>query len=280
MISSSPLVSVCIPVYNCEKFIGSAIDSVLSQTFRDFELLIVDDCSTDGTSHIVKQYHDPRIRYVVNDANLGLSGNWNKALSLALGSYIKILCDDDVLYPDCLKRQVDILDNPEHTAVALVCCGRDVIDESGNRIMNRKFGSSRGRLSGPVAVRKTIRAGTNLIGEPTAVLFRKNFLKIVGEFDGAMPYLIDLDFWCRLLLHGDVYILPESMCAFRVSSKSLSVGMVHRQSSDFRKLLKKMADEPRYRLRILDRACGAWMSVINQVLRQLFYTLLALKRRL
>ena len=105
----SPLVSVCIPVYNCERYIGEAIQSVLDQTLADFELIVCDDCSTDGTLKAVEGCRDPRIRIFRNDANIGMWPNWNKAMSHARGKYIKLLCADDVIYSDCLQAQVDVL---------------------------------------------------------------------------------------------------------------------------------------------------------------------------
>src|SRR5688572_8967364 len=102
--------SVCIPVYNCGPYIKEAIDSVLNQDFKDFELIIVDNRSTDNTVSIVKDYKDSRIKLIENDTNIGLLGNWNKAVSLATGQYIKLLPADDFIYPGCLKRQCEVLD--------------------------------------------------------------------------------------------------------------------------------------------------------------------------
>src|SRR6476660_8884800 len=104
-------VSVCIPVYNGDRFIEAAIESVLDQTFKDFEIIIVDNQSTDNTVSLIKKYTDPRIKFFQNDSNIGLIPNWNMAMSKASGEYIKILPADDLIYPQCLEWQVAILNN-------------------------------------------------------------------------------------------------------------------------------------------------------------------------
>src|SRR5579859_195058 len=105
-----PLISVCIPCYNGERFIGRTLESVLRQTFTDFELVIVDDKSTDGTVSVIRGFTDARIRLIQNEKNLGLCLNWNRALSQTAGKYVKLLCEDDFLYPECLARQVAVLE--------------------------------------------------------------------------------------------------------------------------------------------------------------------------
>lgn len=271
---SRPDISVCIPVYNCEKFIGATIDSVLAQTCKDFELIILNNCSTDRTLDVINQYNDPRIRLIQNETNIGAEGNWNIALIEARGEFIKILCADDLLYPNCLERQLAVFKKFSNDGIALVCCGRDVIDEQGKKIMRRNFKGQSGRLLGQHAIKKTIRAGTNLIGEPTAVLFKADVLTNVGQFDASIPYIIDLDFWCRVLLYGDLYTIPESLCIFRVSSNSWSVAIAHSQSKDFQKFIIKLREDPRYQLKMIDEAMGRIMATINRLLRKIFYKII------
>ena len=96
-----PKVSVSIPVYNCEAYIGEAIDSVLNQTFKDVEIIVIDNQSTDRTREIVQKYDYPNVKLIVNDTNLGMLRNWHNALNYATGEYVKILAADDILYPKC-----------------------------------------------------------------------------------------------------------------------------------------------------------------------------------
>jgi glycosyltransferase involved in cell wall biosynthesis len=274
---NQPTISVCIPVYNCEQYVSYAIESVLAQTFDDFELVLLNNASTDRTLKILQQYSDPRIRIINNDANIGASGNWNKALAVARGKYIKILCADDLLYPLCLDKQVAVFEDPVNSAVSMVCCGRDVIDEQGHRKYRRSFPGLRSRVSGRLAVQRTIRAGANLLGEPSAVLFRSEIIARTGGFDGGMNYVIDLDLWCRILAEGDLYIVREALCAFRVSSKAWSTTTSRLQGSDYRALIDKLRRDPRFHLSALDAAAGRTMSLVNMLLRRMFYAIVLRK---
>ena len=108
-----PLVSVCIPAYNNAEYIKDTIDSILNQTYQNIELVIVDDNSKDNTYELIQKIGDERIKLYHNDKNLGMSGNWNRCLSLCTGKYAKLVCADDILSPDALKREVDALEaNP------------------------------------------------------------------------------------------------------------------------------------------------------------------------
>ena len=114
-----PKVSVLIPTYNCASFLDESIQSVLDQTFTDFELIVVDNCSTDNSKEVVTKYlTDDRVKYHVNNKNLGAIGNFNKCLSLANGELIKLLCADDKFHPDLLQDFVSVMN--EHPNVSLV----------------------------------------------------------------------------------------------------------------------------------------------------------------
>jgi len=267
----NPLVSVCIPSYNIEKYIAKTIESVLSQTHEDFELVIVDDHSSDSTLDIIKRYKDDRIRWVVNEKNLGPQDNWNKALKEAKGKYIKILCHDDFLYASCLQDQLKILQNPQNESVVMVCSGRDIIDENDRKIMKRNFPMQKGIVPGQAAIKKIVRYGANPIGEPTAVLFKSEIINKIGYFCGEIPYIIDLDYWCRMLLYGNLYIIPESLCAFRVFSKAWSSKIGYSQLSQFIRFTNKLDEDNQYELSYFDCNLGKLRAVINGIARNLFY---------
>jgi len=108
---SLPKVSVCIPTYNCGNFLSHAIDSVLNQTFTDYELIICDNASIDDTEEIVKSYSDRRIRYFRNPTNLGMVGNWNRCIEKSTGKHVYILHADDLMLPENLDEKVRILDS-------------------------------------------------------------------------------------------------------------------------------------------------------------------------
>jgi len=271
MSPAAPRVSVCIPAYNGEEFIEEAIRSVLGQSFGDFDLVVIDDGSMDGTVDVARGFSDPRIRIIVNPRNLGQGENWNKALDEARGEYFKLLPQDDFLYPDCLRRQIEVFDDAANSGVALVCGARNIVDRKGRVLMKRSFGRKRGRVDGRRAVRDCVRAGTNLIGEPGAVLIRTDFARKVGRFDDANFYVLDLDFWSRGLLVGDLDIIPEVLAAFRVAAGSASVRIARSQSRDFRSFIEKLGKDDRFGIRAYDRVIGKARSFANMALRRMIY---------
>jgi len=275
---SQPIISVCIPSYNGENYIGETIESVLSQTYKDFELVITDDCSTDRTIDIIGEYKDYHIRLIKNESNLGAEDNCNKVISESKGKYIKLLHHDDLLYSSCLENQVEILEAFENKDVVLVCCGRDIINERDRKILQRKFKGKSGRFSGGQIIKKTVRAGTNIIGEPSSVLFRSDILRKTGGFDGSIPYLTDLDLWCRMLLHGDIYISSKVLCAFRVSSTSLSTAIGRSQRKEFEKFVNKLYEDKRYHLDVFDCLSGKVKAYFYGIFRNLLYKVICRRK--
>jgi len=270
---SNPLVSVCIPVYNCDTFIAQAIESVINQSFPDWELLILDNASTDRTLEVIKRYDDTRIRLIQNDHNLGLEGNWNKCLAEACGEYIKLLPADDWIHTDCLEQQVNAFDKPGNESVALVCCARNIINPDGKPLLVRKFPGPERKINGIDAIRLVLRAGTNKLGEPGSILFKRELLQKTGVFDGRLAYVIDVHLWLRMLLYGDLYILSKPLAAFRLSSGSASVELAVLQSTHFTTFIRDLAGDPRYRVRWFDQVSGIMMSRLLGMARKLFYLL-------
>ena len=268
-----PLVTICIPVYNCKKYIAQAIDSVLDQTFSDFELLIVDNASNDGTLDVIARYTDARIRLIRNKENLGLEANWNKAVMEARGKYIKLLPADDFLYPFCVERQVGIFERPENNSLALVSCARDIIDPAGKRLITRKFPGAEHTIAGINAIRSVLRSGTNLLGEPGAILFKRSILEKTGVFDGKLSYVIDVHLWLRMLLHGDIYIISDPYCAFRLSSGSTSLELATLQSKHFIAFINNLATDTRFKIRWTDQYIGIFTSRLLGLARKIFYLL-------
>lgn len=270
----NPIASVCIPAYMGAEFIDSAIESVLRQTFIDFELIIIDDNSTDETENIVGNYDDPRIRFLRNDRNLGPEGNWNRCLSEARGKYIKLLPQDDLLEPTCLEQQVMVLEADTEERIALVFCARTIIDYLGHNIMTRNYPMHQGGLiSSRSVIRSSLRFGTNLIGEPGGVLFRKGLADKIGGFDASIGYIVDLDYWFRLLARGNAYYLPEKLVSFRISTGSWSVALGNKQSDDFLCFIDKIADNPPFDIDKATFIAGKVMAKINNFLRLCMYRL-------
>lgn len=272
--SSRPLVSVCIPSYNGAAFIGQTIQSVLNQTFTNFELIVCDDFSNDETVSVVKGFHDARIRVVQNERNLGLAGNWNKILSLELGKYVKLLCEDDLLHPDCLSRQVQVLENSAYSGVVLTFCDRDVINDRDEVVLaSRKRGKSPGLRDGVELIRASIRVGTNLIGEPVVALFRREAIKSSVMCNPANAFLSDLNLWAELLRSGDAFFDPTCLASFRISREAATAKIGLRQAAYFREFAKRLHDDPFYRVSFPDLLSSYLLSFPLCLLRNAFIKL-------
>jgi glycosyltransferase involved in cell wall biosynthesis len=271
-----PTVSILIPTYNGARHIEPAIASVLSQESVDFEIIVSDDNSRDGTADIVAAFADPRIRLVRNAANLGAEGNWNAALALATGIYIKLLPQDDLILPGALARQIAILEADRDAGIALAFGAREILDTAGKHLMTRGYGKSRGgRIPAAAIARACVRKGTNVVGEPGAVLFRRALAERIGGFDAREPYVVDLDYWLRLLAHGDAWYSAEPVSAFRVSSGSWSVRIGTRQARQYRAFLDRMGKAGLVPTTRLDMAIGKLNALANNLARLVFYKFVA-----
>ncbi len=207
-------VSVCIPTFNYGRFISNAIDSVILQTFQDFELIVVDNCSTDNTKEIVERYvtFDRRIKFFSNNANFGMVENWNRCLHYATGEYVKILCADDLLAPICLEKSVSVLDN--YPDVAIVTSARKIATESLEPIDVLSHFNKFEIRSGVEIIRRCLVSDVkNIVGEPTAVLFRNKDAK--RGFDTRYKQIVDLEMWLHLLERGAFAYIPEELCLIR-----------------------------------------------------------------
>jgi glycosyltransferase involved in cell wall biosynthesis len=220
-----PKVSVCLPTYNGgnKDFLQTAINSILNQSFQDFELIIVDDCSTDQTREIIKSYlgdnlggnrpFNNKIKYYENEINLGLFPNWNKCLNLARGEYITILGQDDLMNSDNLLKKVAILD--EYDQVGLVTSSTQIIDDH-NQITTWEWAnySNSYLINGQSWLFDTL-GEANPICCP-AVMFRKSILdKIGNQFNTNYYYAGDFKMWVEIAKVSDLYFLADFLINYR-----------------------------------------------------------------
>jgi glycosyltransferase involved in cell wall biosynthesis len=269
-VSQKPLISVCIPCYNGAEFIGRTLESVLAQTFTDFELILTDDNSTDETVSIINGFSDPRIRLIRNEHNLGLGLNWKRVLSQAVGKYVKLLCEDDLLHPECLARQVGVLEHSSNSRVALAVCNRKVINGSDEVILSRRLPFPSGLVSGASLIRKSVRWGTNLIGEPAVGLFRRDAMDPKEACHAANAYLSDLALWAQLLRHGDAFVDEEYLAAFRISRGAATSRIGSGQAASFRNFVRTLHQDSFYRISMFDITAGYMLSLQWCVIRNLF----------
>jgi glycosyltransferase involved in cell wall biosynthesis len=216
----TPRVSVVVPAYNSVAFIDATVRSILAQTFGDFELVISDHSSTDGTWEALQRFAaDPRVRLSRLPAGGGAPANFNAVTALATGEFVKLVCGDDLLLPECLAEQVAALD--AHPSAVMAASRRQVIDATGALVMgSRGLAGLTGEVDGRKAIRRTMVGGTNIFGEPAAVLLRRSVLAEVGGWDDQFPYLIDQATYCAMLLRGNLVAVPKPLAAFRVSASS------------------------------------------------------------
>jgi glycosyltransferase involved in cell wall biosynthesis len=231
MTRDGPLVSVCMPAYNAERWIAASIESVLNQTFGDFELVISNNASTDATMEIASSFGDPRITIDSTSRLIAPVLNHNRSVALARTRFIKFLHADDLLLPTCLEEMLALAnDDPD---VGLVFAGREVLLDDPNSPDDVEWSKTYARLQdhfaelerindGRVLFRQMLDAGIeqNWVGEPSAVLVTRDSLTRVGLFNPQMPQIADLDLWLRIMLGKRVGYIPHVLSVYRHHSQS------------------------------------------------------------
>jgi len=211
----TPLVSVVMPVYNTEKYVAEAIESILNQTFKDFEFIIVDDGSTDNSLKIIKEYakKDKRIRVIVNEKNMNNSASRNKGIKLARGKYIVTQDSDDISLPTRFEQQVKYME--EHPEIGVVGAWIEIFeDETGRTKGIRKYPENDTEL------RKMI-FFCSPIAQPVSFI-RKEVFEKIDYYNTEFPCSQDLDLWFRIGTYYKLGNVPEVLVKYRVRSTSLT----------------------------------------------------------
>ncbi|NET62762.1 MAG: glycosyltransferase [Symploca sp. SIO2E6] len=207
-----PLISVIIPVYNGEQTIRQTIESVLNQTFRDFELIVINDGSQDSTLKIVESIQDYRLQ-LCSYPNAGLAASRNRGISLASGEYVSCIDADDLWTPDKLEAQLKVLqENPQ---AALAYSWTDWIDEAGKFLRPGVHLTITGDVYGQLLLNDFVANGSN-------PLIRKQALREVGGFDESLPFSEDWDMWLRIAAHYHFVAVPAPQILYRQSTNSMS----------------------------------------------------------
>ena len=240
----SPKVSVIIPTYNRADLLPRAIDSALNQTYKDFELIIVDDGSTDNTKKIVEEYQkkDERIKYLWEENSSGPARPYNLALKQCQGEYIAFLDSDDVWLPEKLEKQIAIFEEYDGKInLGLVICEAYVVDLDRNDI---------GRLTFPY--------NENLLGPEkfglffekfgiislSCVVIKKEVFKNIGYFDEKFKVSADVDIYSRILKNSPIYFLKEPLVKYTQSDRSLSNEQFWiKQMPEYKYFLEKYEDD-------------------------------------
>lgn len=225
-------------VYNGARYLNEAIDSVLSQSFRDFEFLIVDDCSNDNSSQILHEYaqRDIRVRIITNEFNLGLTKNLNKMIKEAKGEYLARFDCDDISLPDRFKEQVAYLDS--HPKCALISLWADVIDGQGRYLRTIKYPTTNEELQ-KVLIRY------NPFFHP-GVMMRKSAAVDVGLYDENWRFAQDYEFFFRIAKKYELGNVPMILLKYRETGGSITGSKNKQQLTLVLKAQKKAIREGQY----------------------------------
>lgn len=216
MTNKNPIVSVLMTAYNRENYIAEAIESVIASTFKDWELIIVDDCSTDRSAEIARKYErqDNRIRVYINEKNIGQFENRNLAASYAKGKYLKYLDSDDIIYP----HGIDVM-----------VMGIEKYSDAGMAISIDKFHA---HIPFPIVLspQKAFEAffisGGFPSSGPSAAIIRKDVFEKIGYFQKPFYVGTDIITWLTLAIKSNILVLPPSLNWYRIhDQQELSIGI-------------------------------------------------------
>ena len=271
---SDPLVSIVVPAFNGMPYLPEAIDSVRAQTYSNIELVVVDGGSADGT---LDWLTSQSIDHESLPPGTTPAETWTRATELGRGEFITLLCQDDLLYPDAIESQVQIMQQQPRLTASVG--RRNVIDAYG-RVVKRDrglAGVTSSEIDGAALIHQCFRKGTNVIGEPHVVLFRRDALVERMPWDGSLPYLLDLATYAAVLDRPDVRvgIQLRTIGAFRVSSSSWSTRLVTQQWAQMRAWQRGF--EATHSVGVLER----WESAVNTwaqaQARRAFYAMLKIR---
>lgn len=207
-------VSVIIPTYNRAEFLSTAITSVLNQTFQDFEIIVVDDCSKDNTPEVVSRFNDKRIKYIRNETNKGEAGARNTGIVNSNSEYIAFLDDDDEWLPEKLELQVNLLKNSP-TKVGVVYTGYIEIDRTNKKILWKMIPTKKGDIHKDMFIK-------NYVGIPSTVILRRVCFERIGLFDENVVYPTDYDMWIRISKEFYFEYIEKPLVRYHIHDNSIS----------------------------------------------------------
>lgn len=214
-----PVISVILPVYNGGDFLKLSIESVLQQDLVDFEFLILDDCSTDGSWNFIERINDPRVTRYRNEKNRGLFYNLNFLVSKSQADLIKLWAQDDIIYPNCLSSVVAM--HNKYPNLGFSYTGKEFIDQYGNEKLVNYVDNTPEIISSELHARISFFTGS-IAGNIANVCIRREALNKVGPFREDMKISADFDMWVRLAKEHDTCFIREKLTRLRHHSGQLS----------------------------------------------------------
>jgi glycosyltransferase involved in cell wall biosynthesis len=212
----SPSISVIMPVYNGQRFLEKSIQSILNQSYIDFEFIIVDDCSTDRTLSIVESFNDKRIHIIQNSHNIGLTKSLNKAIDLASGVYIARMDADDISHSNRFEKQLEFLYN--HPTVAILGTQANVIDENGKNVIRTPGWM---KPTGNIDIRYYCMFDSPFI-HSSVFIKREILVNKYKGYNSSCRTSQDYDLWSRMVYNEESYNLQDKLISFRVHRTSIS----------------------------------------------------------
>ncbi|HDR4949053.1 glycosyltransferase family 2 protein [Bacillus cereus] len=229
MENNTPLVSIIIPTYNRAHYFQKALESAISQSYKNIEIIVVDDSTNLETKYLIQSYLHvyPNIRYYRNKKNIGGALNFIKGFQYCTGEYVNFLMDDDIFHPNKIQIMLEYFLNDTNQDITLVTSYRSFIDEFGNSLPDSIYNQRRfhkvTKLDG-IQAGSSIVSEFNWIGEPTTPLFRKKDLtEHFGVFSGRLYRSgVDIASWLHLLSKGNLIYIPEALSQLRLHSNNIS----------------------------------------------------------
>ena len=231
----NPLVSICIPNYNYGRFIEAAIKSASSQTYKNIEIIVVDNDSTDNSHKVICELNkNINLKYVRNNANIGMVPNFNKCMDLSVGEYLIFLSADDILLPDFVSRSLELFLYDNVSMVAAHCDG---INNYNEVVIKPPFYNKSAIIMGSEHSRIFLMTGVYF---PSQVLIKRTSLNNVGGWNNRFPIFFDWNMWFKLSQVGDVGYIKDSLVLYREHEENASSRAIINMQMIFEKYLLKM----------------------------------------
>lgn len=233
---NSPLVSICIPTFNSENFLEETLNGIILQTYNNIEIILGDNGSSDNTIRIIEKYSnlDNRIKYYINDQNIGYSRNCNKLISKATGEFISIYHSDDVYDPTIVEKEVNaLIDNSD---ILGVFTSYYKISKDGSIInkvhypINKKEDFIKVNLDEYLKI--VLAKGASCFCCPTSMI-RKEVYNSLNGYDENLKYIEDQDMWARILLNGSLGIINEKLIKYRIHENQGSTIYSNREIDNY-----------------------------------------------
>ena len=272
----SPRVSVVVPVFNGMPYLRELTASLLAQTFTDLEIVFSDGGSGDGSMEFLHSLDDPRVQVLEIPPGSGAAANWTAATNAARGEFTKLICQDDLLYPNAMADQAQDLDSDADAVMAVAT--RDIVD-ARSRVLYRGRGlagidAGLSSVPGSTAIRTCYLTGTNVLGEPLAVLFRTGALQSKMPWTDDNPLMLDLSLYQRVAPEGSVVLRRTPIGAFRVSDASWSTRLAASQSEQTLRWQEQYAATASPPVTDRDRRTATWGRRRQITTRRISYSLL------